>query len=106
MVGGQGLGGRSSRKPSEYLGMLRVQALAQLISITQMGRRLVVALRSQTRKGQPWGRNSMSSPPQTEGEKSVLLAGESPGGSWRPGWGGSLVRRPGRLLPCSALGLL
>ena len=42
-----------------YLGMLRVQALAQLISITLMGRRLVVALRSQTRKGQPWGRNSI-----------------------------------------------
>ena len=90
-----------------YLGILRGQALAQLVSITQMGRRLVMALRSQTGKGQPWGRNSMSSPPQTEGEeKSVLLAGESPGGSWRPGWGGGLVRGPGRLLPCSALGLL
>ena len=87
--------------------MLRVQALAQLISITQMGRRLVMALRSQTGKGQPWGRNSMSSPPQTEGEeKSVLLAGESPGGSWRPGLGGGLVRCPECLLPCSALGLL
>ena len=89
-----------------YLGMLRVQALAQLVSITQMGRRLVMALRSQTGKGQPWGRNSMSSPPQTEGEKSVLLAGESPGGSWRPGLGGGLVRCPECLLPCSALGLL
>ena len=90
-----------------YLGILWVQALAQLISITLMGRRLVVALRSQTGKGQPYGRNSMSSPPHKDGEeKSVLLAGESPGGSWRPGWGGGLVRRPGCLLPCSALGLL
>ena len=61
-----------------YLGILRGQALAQLVSIPQMGRRLVMALRSQTRKGQPWGRNSMSSPPQTEGEeKSLLLAGRA-----------------------------
>ena len=56
-----------------------------------MGRRLVVTLRSQTGKGQPWGRNSISSPPQTEGEeKSLLLAGESPGDSWHPGRGGGL----------------
>lgn len=90
-----------------YLGILQGQALAQLVSITQMGRRLVMALRSQTGKSQSWGRNSMSSPPQKDGEeKSVLLAGESPGGSWRPGRGGGLVRRPGCLLPCSALGLL
>ena len=98
MVGGQ-------QEASVYLGILRGQALAQLVSFTQMGRRLIIVLRGQTGKGQPWGRNSISSPPQTEGEKS-LLAGESPGGSWGPGEGGGLGRGPGGLLPYSALGLL
>lgn len=89
-----------SRKPSVYLGILRGQALAQLISFAQMGRRLIVVLRGQTGKGQPWGRNSVSSPPQTEGEeKSLLLAGESPGGSWGPEEGGGLVRGPGGSCP-------
>lgn len=62
-----------------YLEVLLSQALAELLSIRQVGCRQVVALRVQTRKGQTWGRNSISIPPQVEGEGKVSS----------PGWWGA-----------------
>ena len=63
----------------EYLGVLPGQALAKLLSITQVGRGQVRALRGQTRKGQIWGRKSIRIPPQMEREGKVRS----------PGWWGT-----------------
>lgn len=58
-----------------YLGLLLGQALAGLLSAVQVGCRQVIALRSQTRKGQTWGRNSISIPPQVGRKRKVHFPG-------------------------------
>lgn len=51
-----------SREPAKYLGVLRGQVLAELLSVAWVGPCQGRVLRGQTGKGQPWERKSISTP--------------------------------------------
>ena len=68
-----------SREPAAYLGCLLSRDLKEVLFLTHVNRgQIIMVLRSQTRKGQTWGRNSISICPQVEedGKSEFLAAGE------------------------------